>query len=67
MKIDIGDILYFNTTGAFKSKISLKCEVIDIGKMWIWIHIKGCLAYNNVLEKDLSKKPLYKVANDTMK
>ena len=67
MKIDIGDILYFNTTGAFKSKISLKCEVIDIGRMWIWIHIKGCLAYNNVLEKDLSKKPLYKVTNDTMK
>ena len=62
--IKVGDTLYWNTTGAYNSKISLQCEVIDIGKMWIWVHVKGCLAYNNLLEKDLSKKPLYKVTNN---
>ncbi|MBO5004493.1 MAG: hypothetical protein J6D03_04460 [Clostridia bacterium] len=65
--IKIGDILYWNTTGAFESKISLKCEVIDIGKRWIWVHVKGCLAYNNLLPVNLSKEPLYKVTNQNNK
>lgn len=30
--IKIGSILYWNTTGAYNSKISLKCEVMDVGK-----------------------------------
>lgn len=45
--IELGDILYWNTTGANNSRISLKCEVIDVGKMWIWVHVYGCLSYNN--------------------
>ena len=61
--IKLNEILYWNTTGAYNSKISLKCEVIDIGKIWIWVHVKGCLAYNNILPGDLSKAPLYKVTN----
>ena len=61
--IKLGDILYWNTTGAYNSDISLECEVIDIGKMWIWVHVKGCLAHNNLLAENLSKKPLYKVTN----
>lgn len=61
--IKVGDILYWNTTGAYNSKISLQCEVIDVGIMWIWVHVKGCLAYNNLLAEDLSKKPLYRVTN----
>lgn len=61
--IKIGDILYWNTTGAYETKISLKCEVIDIGEIWIWVHIYGCLAYNNLIPENLSKKPLYKVIN----
>lgn len=33
--IKLGDILYWNTTGAYNSNMSLVCEVIDIGEMWI--------------------------------
>lgn len=61
--IKLNEILYWNTTGAYNSKISLKCEVIDIGKIWIWVHVKGCLAYNNLLAENLSKEALYKVTN----
>ena len=60
--IKIGDILYWNTTGAFDSKISLECKVIDIGK-WIWVLVNGNLAYNNLLPSQLSKEPLNKVTN----
>lgn len=60
--IKIGDILYWNTTGAFNSKISLECKVIDIGK-WIWVLANGNLAYNNLLPSQLSKEPLYMVTN----
>lgn len=60
--IKIGDILYWNTTGAFNCKISLQCKVVDIGK-WIWILANGNLAYNNLLASELSKEPLYKVTN----
>lgn len=62
--IKLNDDLYWNTTGAYNSKISLKCKVIDIGKLWIWVHVKGCLTYNNLLSQDLSKEPLYKVTNN---
>ncbi len=65
--INIGDILYWNTTGAFKSKISLKCKVIDIGKKWIWVQVYGHLAYNNLLSGNLSKEPLHKVTNNNFK
>ena len=60
--IKIGSILYWNTTGAYNSKISLKCEVMDV-----WVHVYGCLAYNNLSISDLSIKPLYKVTNDNIK
>ena len=60
--IKIGDVLYWNTTGAFNSKISLECKVIDIGK-WIWVLVNGNLAYNNLLPSQLSKEPLNKVTN----
>lgn len=60
--IKIGDILYWNTTGAFNSKISLECKVIDKGK-WIWALANGNLAYNNLLPSQLSKEPLYMVTN----
>ncbi len=62
--IKLGSILYWNTTGAYNSKISLKCEVMDVGKIWIWVHVYGCLAYNNLSINDLSVKPLYKVTNN---
>lgn len=61
--IKIGNILYWNTTGANHSKISLKCEVIDIGKIWIWAHVYGCLAYQNLSINSLSIEPLHKVTN----
>ena len=60
--IKIGDIVYWNTTGAFDSKISLECKVIDKGK-WIWVLVNGNLAYNNLLPSQLSKEPLNKVTN----
>lgn len=65
--IHLGDILYWNTTGAYESKISLKCEVIDVGKMWIWVHVYSSLAYNNLKAENLSKEPLYKVTNERIK
>nr|DAO29357.1 MAG TPA: hypothetical protein [Caudoviricetes sp.] len=37
---------------------------MDVGKIWIWVHVYGCLAYNNLLINDLSVKPLYKVTNN---
>lgn len=64
--IKLHEKLYWNTTGAFESKISLKCEVVDIGKIWIWVHAKGSLAYNNLLAENLSKRPLYKVTNKNL-
>lgn len=62
--IKIGDTVYWNTTGAFGSNISLKSKVVDIGKNWIWILVNGCLAYQNLLSANISEKPLYKVTND---
>ena len=64
--IKLGDKLYWNTTGAYNTNISLVCEAIDIGKMWIWVHVNGCLAYNNLIAKNLSKEPLYKVTNKNL-
>lgn len=61
--IKVGEVLYWNTTGAFGSKISLQCQVVDIGRTWIWINVFGCLAYNNLLASNLSKEPLHKVTN----
>lgn len=60
--IKIGDTLYWNTTGAFGINISLQYKVIDIGR-WIWVHVNGNLAFNNLLQSQLSKEPLYKVTN----
>ena len=37
--------------------------MIDIGEIWIWVHVNGCLAYNNLVPENLSKEPLYKVTN----
>ena len=62
--IKLGDALYWNTTGAYNTNISLQCEVIDIGEIWIWVHVIGCLAYNNLVPENLSKEPLYKVTNE---
>lgn len=64
--IELGSTLYWNTIGTNNSKISLKCEVIDVGKIWIWVHVYGCLAYNNLSMNDLSVKPLYKVTNNNI-
>lgn len=61
--IKLGDVLYWNTIGAYNTNISLQCEVIDIGEIWIWVHVNGCLAYNNLVPENLSKEPLYKVTN----
>lgn len=34
-------------------------------EIWIWVHVYGCLAYNNLSIGDLSVKPLHKVTNET--
>ena len=60
--IKIGDILYWNTSGAYGSKISLICRVVDIGE-FIWVHVFGNLAYNNLTSSVLTKEPLYKCTN----
>lgn len=64
--IKLNDQLYWNTKGAYNTNISLLCEVIDIGEIYIWVHVKGCLSYNNLLVNELSKKPLYKVTNNNL-
>ena len=61
--IKIGDILYWNTFGAYGVKISLKCTILDIGQEYIWIMVFGNLSPTPVKENLLSKEPLYKLKN----
>lgn len=65
--IKIGDILYWNTNGAYGVKISLKSTVLDIGQEYVWIMIFGNLSPTPVKEIALSIKPLYKVTNNKVK
>lgn len=62
-EIKIDDELYWNTTGAYNTTISLKCTVLDIGIKYIWVMVFGNLSPTPVSEKDLSKIPKYKVTN----
>lgn len=66
-EIQIGQELYYNTTGAYNSEISLMCRVIDIGQTYIWILIYGNLGFNNVMINDLSTEPKFKVTNRNLK
>lgn len=61
--IKIGDILYWNTTGANQINISLKCRVFDIGKDYIWVLVNGNIGHTPIDPSKLSKEPLYKVTN----
>lgn len=61
--IKIGDILYWNTTGAYNTKISLRCNVLDKGEVYIWVMIYGNLSPTPVKQNNLSEKPLYAVTN----
>ena len=65
--IRIGDILYWNTTGAYQSQISLKCKVLDIGKRFIWVLVYGNLGPTPVEINDISIEPKYKVTNNGVK
>lgn len=65
--IQIGQEVYYNTTGAYNTEISLMCKVIDIGQTYIWILIYGNLGYNNVMINDLSLEPKFKVTNKHLK
>lgn len=65
--IEINSILYWNTTGAYNTNISLRCKVIDIGRVYIWIHVFGNLGPTPVSVNKLSKVPLYKVTNKNIK
>lgn len=62
--IIIGDVLYWNTTGAYQSQISLKCKVLDIGKRFIWVLAYGNLGPTPVEINDISIEPKYKVTNE---
>lgn len=65
--LSIGQELYYNTTGAYNTNISLLCHVIDIGQTYIWVLIYGNLGFNNVMINDLSAEPKYKVTNRNLK
>ena len=65
--IRIGDILYWNTTGAHQSQISLKCKVLDVGKRFIWVLVYGNLGPTSVELNDISIEPIYKVTNNNIK
>ena len=61
--IEIGSDMYWNTTGANNSNISLKCTVLDIGVKFIWIMVYGNLCPTPVDISKLSSFPEYKVTN----
>lgn len=62
--IKIGDILYWNTTGPYYgNEISLKCEVLDVGKKYIWVMVFGNLSPTPLEKSKLSVRPLHKVTN----
>ena len=61
--INIDDILYWNTTGAYNSNISLKCKVFDIGKNYVWVMVNGNIGHTPIDPSKLTKEPLYKVTN----
>ena len=61
--IKINDVLYWNTSGANNSKISLRCTVLDIGNIYVWIMVYGNLSPTPVNQEDLSVEPLYIVTN----
>lgn len=63
-EIKLCDRLYWNTTGAYNTNISLKCTVLDIGVLYIWIQVDGNLSPTPVHYTRLSKEPLYKVTNN---
>ena len=65
--LSIGQELYYNTTGAYNTNISLLCRVIDIGQTYIWVLIYGNLGFNNIMINDLSTEPKYKVTNRNLK
>lgn len=65
--IKIGDILYWNTSGAYNSKISLKCAVMDIGQEYIWIMVFGNISPTPVKLSKLSRDPVYTVTNNRFK
>lgn len=65
--LSIGQELYYNTTGAYNTNISLLCRVIDIGQTYIWVLIYGNLGFNNIMINDLTLEPRYKVTNKTLK
>lgn len=65
--IHIGDLLYWNTNGAYNTKVSLKCKALDIGKRFIWIMVFGNLSPTPAELNDISKDPLYKVTNEDSK
>ena len=65
--LSIGQELYYNTTGAYNTNISLLCRVIDIGQTYIWVLIYGNLGFNNIMINDLTLEPKYKVTNGNLK
>ena len=66
LDLKIGDIVYWNTTGAYNSNISLKAEVIDKGEKYIWIIVFGNLGPTPVNVSNLSETPLYDVTNNML-
>ena len=65
--LSIGQELYYNTTGAYNTNISLLCRIIVIGQTYIWVLIYGNLCFNNIMINDLSLEPKYKVTNKNLK
>lgn len=61
--VKIDDVVYWNTTGAYQVKISLKCKVLDIGKKFIWILVYGNLGPTPVKLNEISTEPLSIVTN----
>lgn len=67
-EIDIGQTLYYNTTGAYGKNISQKCYILDIGEIYVWLMMYGNLSPTPIKDVDkLSEKPKYKVTNENFK
>lgn len=55
--------MYWNTSGAYNSSISLICRILDVGYKYVWVQIYGNLSPTPVQVSSLTENPLYNVTN----
>lgn len=62
--LEIGEEYFYNTTGAFQKPISLHCEILDIGQVYVWLMIKGNVGPTPITDiENLTKEPKHITTN----